>query len=280
MKKFSTLAFLFGVISGFGQSLPSESHNFVTYDTLVPYVGQPANKWSLRISRPANLFTPGSPDAAPRPAIITMPGIGEVGTDPSYLTRYGPHYWMSNGWDGSVQLGNGVHYPIIITIAEAVNNTSPYFLSNLMDSLKKWFHINPKGVHVAGLSMGAFEWGDLICWSAFPGDEHAMSGVTSYVGLSGEGSTYDANNTGYNTPASMHMGYGRRSMEESSGACRAIWTNAMIGMCGMLWKPRRRVRRILPIRRMAAEHIAAGMTSTIPASMTGNPWRRSQTPIS
>jgi len=202
MRQVSTLlCLLFCItISGYAQSTASETHDFITYDTTVAYYNQPANTWYLRISRPRNLFTAGSPDTASRPGIFTMPGIGEVGSDPSYLTRYGPHYWMNNGWDGSVQLGNGIHYPIIITVVEGQTSTSPYYLSALMDSLKKWYHIKPHGVHVAGLSMGAFEWGDLICYSAFAGDQHAMSGITSYVGLSGEGSTYDGNNFGFNYP--------------------------------------------------------------------------------
>ena len=200
MKQVALLFCLFAFLSSHSQSTVSETHDFITYDTIVPYHGLAGVNWYLRISRPANLFKAGSPDTASRPALISMPGIGEVGSDPDYLTRYGPHYWLNNGWDGSVQLGNGIHYPIIITVVEGMTSSSPYYLSILMDSLKRWYHIKPKGVHVAGLSMGAFEWGDLICYAGFNGDEHAMSGITSYVALSGEGSTYDGNNFGFNLP--------------------------------------------------------------------------------
>jgi Carbohydrate binding module (family 6)/Secretion system C-terminal sorting domain/PKD domain len=200
MKQVVLLFCLFAFLSSRSQSTVSETHDFITYDTTVAYHGLAGVNWYLRISRPANLFKAGSPDTASRPALISMPGIGEIGSNPANLTAYGPHYWLNNGWDGSVQLGNGIHYPIIITIAQGMGNSSPYYLSILMDSLKRWYHIKPKGVHVAGLSEGAFEWGDLICYAGFNGDEHAMSGVTSYVALSGEGSTYDGNNFGFNLP--------------------------------------------------------------------------------
>src|ERR1017187_10827676 len=89
----------------------SETHNFITYDTI--YNGNYGITWGIRISRPANMFTVGNPDTASRPAIVTMPGQGQMGSvNPGYLVVFGPHYWLLNGWDGSVVLGNGTHYPI------------------------------------------------------------------------------------------------------------------------------------------------------------------------
>src|ERR1700761_5302087 len=105
----------------------SESHNFITYDTMYTYHYDPwhsFNYW-LRISRPKDLFTPGNPDTASRPAIITMPGVGEMGADTNKLVVYGPHYWLNNGWDGGVVLGNGTHYPILVTMICDVNPPQP-----------------------------------------------------------------------------------------------------------------------------------------------------------
>jgi hypothetical protein len=131
------------------------------------------------------MFTPNHPDTASRPVIITMPGQGEVGTNPAYLSRYGPHYWLNNGWDGSVTLGNGKHYPILITvISSVVNPRAPVVLPMLQHILNS-YHIKRSSVHLAGLSMGGFTWGKLIVYAAYAGDETAMSLVTSLTALQG-----------------------------------------------------------------------------------------------
>src|SRR5258708_40127493 len=95
------------------------------YTTLFrSYNGNYGIRWGIRISRPANMFTTGNPDTASRPAIITMPGQGEMGGDSTKLVVYGPHYWLNNGWDGGVVLGNGTHYPIVVTVTD-YNNPWP-----------------------------------------------------------------------------------------------------------------------------------------------------------
>ncbi|HWB91797.1 MAG TPA: hypothetical protein VG605_08095, partial [Puia sp.] len=162
----------------------SESHNFITYDTT--YNGQ-FGSWQIRISRPANMFTAGSPDTASRPAIITQPGIGEQGnTNPGNLTTYGPHWWLQNGWDGSVVLGNGVHYPILITVA-FINSQwpSPEAGADVVAFLLSHYHIKRNSVHLGGLSQGAFVWTAMIAYEATPGAETGMSLATSVTALEG-----------------------------------------------------------------------------------------------
>src|ERR1700744_270071 len=156
----------------------SESHNMVTYDTLIRYVGREAQYalvngapqyWTVRITRPVNYFTPNSPDTASRPLILSMPGAGEVGSDTNYLTTYGPHYWLLNGWDGSVVLGNGTHYPLLITVCQATANTRPWFTQSLIDTLLKIFHPRANSVHLAGLSQGVWVLGEALEYAYFTG---------------------------------------------------------------------------------------------------------------
>lgn len=175
----ASLLFLLASITGFSQS---ETHDFVTYDTTLNQSGM---QWTMRISRPRNMFVAGHPDAQPRPLILTMPGQGEVGTNPAYLTRYGPHYWMNNGWDGSVVLGNGTHYPIIITVISSVVNPRPPAVLPMLQFILNTYKIKRNSVHLAGLSMGGFTWGKLMIYAASPGDETAMSLVTSLTALQG-----------------------------------------------------------------------------------------------
>jgi hypothetical protein len=144
----------------------SETNNFITYDTTIIYRYNPYLTFTyyLRISRPANLFTSGSADTASRPAIFFMPGVGEMNSDVTNLYKYGPHYWLMNGWDGSVVLGNGTHYPILISMICNVNPPDPPISGNfwVMDYMIKHYHIKPKGVHITGLSEGAFTWSGML----------------------------------------------------------------------------------------------------------------------
>jgi Secretion system C-terminal sorting domain len=168
----------------------SETHNMVTYDTVINYSAYTGSFiWRLRITRPVNMFTPGSPDTASRPAIITMPGAGEVGSgaasDTDFLVRYGPHYWLTQGWDGSVQLGDGTHYPILITVIQGTTNTRGSATRALLDTLLSRYHIKRNSVHLGGLSEGGWVWGTMIQYSATAGDDFAASLVTSFVNLEG-----------------------------------------------------------------------------------------------
>lgn len=158
---------------------------YITYDTTFKYPGGSTPTFTLRITRPANMFVAGHADAQPRPVFIAMPGAGEVGTNPANLSRYGPHYWRNNGWDGGVQLGNGRHYPILITVLTDVANTRPVSIMQLMTHLLNSYRIKRNSVHLTGLSMGGWTWGRFITYAATAGDETAMSMVTSFVALQG-----------------------------------------------------------------------------------------------
>jgi len=193
----SILPFCFFLLFSFFTYGQSETHDFVTYDTTISYscntgVGGCLRNgvlqaFRLRISRPRNYFTPGNADTASRPWFVTMPGKGEVGPDTNKLVAYGPHYWLNNGWDGGVQLENGKHYPILITImGDTVNVTAP-FVQALMDTLYKYFHPKPNSIHMAGLSMGVQVLTNYLGYEKVAGDEHNMARVKSFVDLQGEG---------------------------------------------------------------------------------------------
>jgi hypothetical protein len=196
MKKLIIAVLFSSYLGVFGQA--SESHNFVTYDTVYNSpVGY--TKWGIRISRPAGMFTAGSPDTASRPAIITMPGQGEMGGDSTKLVVYGPHYFLANGlWDGSVQMSNGIHYPILITVTDYSNPwPSPEGGSDLLAFLLKTYHIKRNSVHLGGLSQGAFTWSSLIPFEQIAGAMTGMSMVTSLTLLEGFAIAQDAPYSGW-----------------------------------------------------------------------------------
>jgi len=176
----STCLFSFFFLNAsYGQS---ETNNPVTYDTTISEKanGEGPFTWQVRVTRQQN-------DNSLRPVIMSMPGSGETGTSPDNLVKYGPHYWLANGWDGSVKLGNGLHYPILITLEQPAQNMRPWHLKAIVEILLKIFPIKPGSVHVAGLSQGSYEWGELIGFSAYAGDQTAMSEIRSWVDLEGVG---------------------------------------------------------------------------------------------
>lgn len=192
MKKLLLILLLLPVFA-LGQS---ETHDIITYDTILT-TGL-SNAYRCRVSRPRNLFTAGHADNAPRAAIITMPGQGEMGTDYSKLRTSGPHYWLyrkSNlaidsalGWDGRVVLSNGIHYPILISIISTT--TFPSALDNytVLNFFINNYHIKPGAVHLAGLSQGAFTWSSMIAYEQTAGAETGMKVVTSLTLLQGTAS--------------------------------------------------------------------------------------------
>lgn len=169
-------------ISPFVSFAQSETNNPVTYDTTITETanGEGPFTWNVRITRQKS-------DKTPRPAIMAIHGSGEVGTDTTKLTLYGPHYWLLNGWDGSVGLGNGTHYPVIVTIQQPVQNMRPWHLKAVLDALLAALPIKRNSVHVTGLSQGSYEWGELIGFAASAGDQTAMSEIKSWVDLEGVG---------------------------------------------------------------------------------------------
>lgn len=179
MRKILLSIALFLSLASMGQR---EANNPTTYDTTISEKanGEGPFTWNVRVTRQ-------TVDLAPRPAIMTIPGSGEVGADRSKLQLYGPHYWLNNGWDGGVKLGNGVHYPILITIQQPAQNMRPWHLKAVVEILMKVFPIKPGSIHVGGLSQGSYEWGELIGFSAFAGDQTAMSEIKSWVNLQGVG---------------------------------------------------------------------------------------------
>ncbi|HWK03612.1 MAG TPA: carbohydrate-binding protein [Puia sp.] len=160
------------------QAQPAEPHNFVTYDTTFN-VGYNSLSYILHISRPINA------DTMARPAIIAMNTDLEVGAT-NLTARYGPGYWLANGWDGGVQLSNGTHYPLIITIQpNQAWPTMPELLL-VMNYILNTYHIKRNSVHLCGIGMGAAAWTSLICYQNTPDGEEGMKNISSLVCLQGQ----------------------------------------------------------------------------------------------
>src|SRR6188768_269712 len=155
MKKLLFFLLLLPSLFSFSQS---ETHDFITYDTLIngpAAQGLSGVTWRLRISRPTGMFGNGA-DTASRPLIMFSPGQGQMGTNYATLQTIGPHYWLNNGWDGGIVLGNGTHYPILISAISSNTFFSGREYAELLNIILSIYHIKRNAVNVAGLSQGGF----------------------------------------------------------------------------------------------------------------------------
>lgn len=183
MRKLLTIFFILFAAVCFGQS---ETHDFRTFDTTIT-AGYSSITWRLRISMPTNYFTANHPDTASRPMIITIPGQGEMGTSYSTLDNWGPFYETSRGWDGSVVLGNGTHYPILVTAISSNTFMSGREAGDIVTRLKNWLH--PKFIACSGLSQGAF------AFSAMAMIDSCASKIKAFACFHGRSNEYTVSNT-------------------------------------------------------------------------------------
>ncbi|WP_162915366.1 T9SS type A sorting domain-containing protein [Paraflavitalea soli] len=212
----------------------TETHDFITYDTLWQ---SGTTKIMMTISRPTHMFTAGHVDTASRPVFITRPGAGENNGNNDTMKmnnrKFGPHYWMNNGWDGGIQLGNGKHYPIIITWSTNAANIRPNIVYAWLTYVLNTYHIKRNAVHVAGFSEGAFTWGRYICYKNPVTPEGPMSTITSAVFLQGQSDACCM--SGF--PAADNWGYG------GYGTWAQKYNGKFFGLEGTtdgrsVWKPR------------------------------------------
>jgi hypothetical protein len=143
----------------------------VTYDTAF-------SGWNVRVTY--------DPSADSTEGIIFMAGLGEVGTDASKMQLYGPHYWLNNGWDGSVPMGNGIHYPILITIQQLYANSQPTWIKPTIDGILARYKIKRRALHMMGFSNGNMCLSGFVTYQPAANDYSYMSLVRSIVDIQGQ----------------------------------------------------------------------------------------------
>lgn len=174
MRKLFSIVLTLLSLAGFAQIPPG----YVLYDTVINYTGAGAGtqQWNVGILR--------SLDTTSRILLLNMNGAGQVGSSTSHLTEEGFFYWIQNGWDGGVLLGNGIYRPNLITIQPAATNVRPYNTVPLILALRAWLH--PKGIGIIGFSMGSQCLGWALQYHSAPGIDNLMPFINCYVDMQGE----------------------------------------------------------------------------------------------
>lgn len=120
--------------------------------------------------------------------IIMFPGLGEYSTSSTTPTEvYGPMaYKLRGGWDGSVVLGNGTHYPIYVTV---IRNNSSFlgspFRNTVIENIVNRYRAKRRAVHITGLSEGG--WGAALAATYQPSANNysRLSVITSFTNIQG-----------------------------------------------------------------------------------------------
>mgnify|MGYP001076726668 CR=1 FL=1 len=110
--------------------------------------------------------------------IIFIPGLGEVGTDPSLAILNGPGAYITQGWNGE---SLGVKF-IVISLQPAWAWPGVGDVKQRIDLLKTMYRIGE--VYMTGLSMGG--WASLKYSYSYPNDVKALVGVESVVPVNGD----------------------------------------------------------------------------------------------
>lgn len=107
------------------------------------------------------------------PAIIFLPGVGEIGNNYSLLISNGPSAYIAQGWDGKAL---GMQF-IVISIQPPAQWPRPWDIKAKIDILKSKYRIGK--YFVTGLSMGG--WASLWYSYYYPNEIPGIVGVESVV---------------------------------------------------------------------------------------------------
>ena len=96
------------------------------------------------------------------PLIIFIPGLGEVGTDPSKLLVYGPSKFLNEGYSMNFLVNGKIEKPIVISIQPASAWPTAYSLNRRIDSMLLRYRVDAQRISGTGLSMGAWAWDNYV----------------------------------------------------------------------------------------------------------------------
>ena len=111
------------------------------------------NGWNAYVHLPWDYY---SNPTATYPTIIFFPGTGEVGSNSNLVIKYGPGAYIAQGWNGNVKIGTDSVKFIVISLQPSALWPIETFIDTRIQTLKKMYRIDPKRLHLTGLSMGGW----------------------------------------------------------------------------------------------------------------------------
>ncbi|MCU0335409.1 MAG: PKD domain-containing protein [Chitinophagaceae bacterium] len=99
------------------------------------------------------------------PTIIFICGLGEVGTNPANLLKFGPSHYISKGHNMQFMVDGVLETPIVISLQPASGWPQDWFLNRHLDSVLRRWRVDTTRWYGTGLSMGGWAFNNYISWS-------------------------------------------------------------------------------------------------------------------
>lgn len=144
---------------------------------------------------------------------INMNGLGEVGTNVALNYNYGPHYWLTHGWDGGIQLGNGIHYPVYVTIQPNAGFYPPTSANTILDILISRFKVRYGGVNLLGMSAGGWTWETYLYYEPSLHNHSYANKVRTIINLQGLRVDDNSGSDPYSWPA--YLGHAMKNSPQT-----------------------------------------------------------------
>lgn len=157
---------------------PMKPNKITTYTGTM--VDTTIDGWNAVVYRPDVYWTGGgNPDSALQ-SIVFSYGAGEIAASYATLRSIGgPIAYLEGGWDGSVSLANGTHYPIVIGLRIPIAFPSAGQPLAKLDAIRAAFKIKKRNLHVGGFSAGGYAYKIMATEDAY--DSTAPYGPFTYA---------------------------------------------------------------------------------------------------
>lgn len=99
------------------------------------------------------------------PTIIFICGLGEVGTNPANLLKFGPSFYIARGHNMQFMVDGVLETPIVISLQPASGWPQDWFLNRHLDSVLRRWRVDTTRWYGTGLSMGGWAFNNYISWS-------------------------------------------------------------------------------------------------------------------
>ncbi len=96
------------------------------------------------------------------PLICFVPGMGEIGTDPSKLLLYGPSKFIASGHNMQFMVNGKLEKPIVVSLQPAAAWPSASVMNRKLDSVLARYRCDLQRINATGLSMGGWAWNNYV----------------------------------------------------------------------------------------------------------------------
>lgn len=140
-------------------------------------IGPASKQWNTVLHLPADY----SSTTKVYPTIYFFPGLGEVGTSVSLVSKYGPNAYIAQGWDGMI---NGHPY-IIASLQCPAGYSRPTEVKGIVDAFEAQYRVDKSKVCMTGLSNGGWVSNQFATYKPTTTDPSYLQRVKAVVDVQG-----------------------------------------------------------------------------------------------